>query len=244
VTTALEELLAKLNAMPPEKLEAARKIAAPARKLAFIPSPGPQTAAYYSKADILLFGGEPGGGKTGLLIGLALNQHDRSLIVRKQFADVQGVVDNAKAIVGKSDGFVGGGRPLYRKPDGGVIHFEGVADNDSFDTGKQGNPHDFIGIDEGAQLSEATIRLLVGWNRSRNKDQRCRMVIATNPPVDTVGDWMAEFFGPWLDPKHPNPAEHGELRWFIIGPKGNSMEVNGPEAVVIDGEEYNPHSRT
>ena len=33
----------------------------------WMPSPGPQTEAYYSEADVLLYGGEAGGGKSDLL---------------------------------------------------------------------------------------------------------------------------------------------------------------------------------
>ena len=39
------------------------------------PSNRPQVEAYNSKADLLLYGGAAGGGKTDLLIGLALTQH-------------------------------------------------------------------------------------------------------------------------------------------------------------------------
>lgn len=212
--------------------------------MGFIPNPGPQTEAYFSKADILLYGGEPGGGKTGLLIGLALNDHERSLIVRKQFTDLEGVIDNAKEMVGSDDGFVGGTRPKFKKPDGGVIHFEGMTQGEKLDTSKQGTPHDFIGVDEGAQLPENAVRMLMGWNRTKKQGQRCRMVIASNPPVDSTGDWMVDFFGPWLNPTHHNPAKSGELRWYIINAAGRSQEVAGPDPVEIGGVSYSPHSRT
>lgn len=240
----LDELLAPLLDNP-EALDAAYAIAREQTKhLKFIPNIGAQYEAYHSKADILLYGGEPGGGKTGLLIGLALNEHDRSMIVRKQFTDLEGVIDNAKDMVGTSEGFVGGTRPKYNKPDGGVIHFQGMSQEEGIDTSKQGTPHDFIGIDEGAQLPENALRMLLGWNRTKKKDQRCRMVIASNPPLDTVGEWLVDFFGPWLNTNHPYPATPGELRWYIINKDGKSQAVPGPEPATIDGLEYYPHSRS
>lgn len=239
------DTFSRLESLPPERIaEIEKSVEAGLSGKKFIPSVGPQLQAYNSLADILLFGGQPGGGKTGLLIGLALNEHDRSLLVRKQFSDLQGFVDNAKGIVGSSDGFIGGTRPKYTSPDGRVIHFEGMSQDEGIDTSKQGTPHDLIAIDEGAQLPEDSIRMLIGWNRTTKKGQRCRMVIATNPPTDTVGDWMAAFFAPWLNPAHPNPAKDGELRWFIINEDGESEEVPSSEPVIRNGEKYAPHSRT
>ena len=241
----LAEIISVLEGLPEkDRSELVSDALEATRDQLFTPSPGPQTDAYFSKADILLFGGEPGGGKTGLLIGLALNEHKRSLIVRKQFSDVEGVIDNAKDMIGDTSGFVGGGRPRYTAPNGSLIHFQGMAHGDDFDTSKQGTPHDFIGVDEGAQMPESSIRMLLGWNRTKELGQRCRMVIATNPPVDVVGDWMAAFFAPWLDPAHHNPAEYGELRWFVIGPDGESIEVGSSDPVDLEGKEYYPHSRT
>lgn len=240
----LDEILGRLRGMSPEEREEAKKTAAKSTEnLVFVPNEGPQLMAYLSKADILLFGGQPGGGKTGLLNGLAINEHDRSLIVRKQFTDLEGVLASAKGIVGTSQDFVGGNRPQYNKPNGGVIHYQGIAPED-YDTSKQGNPHDLIGVDEGAQFTENQIRMLWGWCRTDKPKQRCRMVIASNPPLDSVGDWMVDFWGPWLNDKHPNPAKDGEIRWFIFNAEGKSQEVDGPETVVIDGVEYWPHSRT
>lgn len=195
---------------------------------------------------VFITGNSPGGGKTGLLIGLAANEFNRSLIVRKQFTDLEGVMDNAKGLLDDDAGFVGGMRPKYRKPDGGVIGFEGMPKGGGIDTGKQGNAREFIGIDEGAQLSENQVRALFGWLRPLKSGQgkKCRMILASNPPLDPIGDWMIEAWGPWLNPSHPNPAEEGELRWFIYNADDKSQEVDGPESVTIEGKTFTPHSRT
>lgn len=246
----IDDLVKLLSKMPQsEKDNLFRDTQAILKDVYFTPSPGPQTEAYFSKADILLYGGFPGSGKSALLNGLALNEHHRSLIVRRQFADLDGIVSDCRKIARKLNpdlkGFVGGGRPKYRKPDGGEIAFEGVEVNGSIDTGKQGNARDFIGIDEGAQLPLNAIMMLYGWNRSTVPGQRCRMVIASNPPVNPVGDWMADFFAPWLDPDHINPAKHGELRYFYIDENEKSIEVNSKEPFINEfGVKIFPHSRT
>ncbi len=60
----LNEIISRLAVASPESkkamLEGAMEISAGMR---WIPSPGPQTEAYFSPADLLLYGGEPGGGK-------------------------------------------------------------------------------------------------------------------------------------------------------------------------------------
>jgi hypothetical protein len=60
----LDEILSRFTALPAEKqgeILAAAKDLVGARK--FKPLPGPQTAAYFCKADVLLYGGQAGGGK-------------------------------------------------------------------------------------------------------------------------------------------------------------------------------------
>lgn len=210
----------------------------------FIPNDGPQSAAYYSKADVLLYGGQAGGGKSALGLGLAINEHERTLVIRKQFTDLQGLIDTAKKIVKTQEGFVGGNRPVYRMGGERIIHFEGYGDVDDID-GKMGTPHDLIFIDEAAQLPEFAIRLLAGWNRTTKKGQRCRMILASNPPLNSTGDWMITYFGPWLDARHPNPAKPGELRWFVSDEEGNDLEVEGPDSYIeINGNKFYPKSRT
>ncbi len=57
----------------------------------WVPLPGPQTLAYESDADILYYGGSAGGGKTDLLLGLALNEHKHSIIYRRQTTQLVGI---------------------------------------------------------------------------------------------------------------------------------------------------------
>ena len=70
----------------------------------WIPNPGPQTAAYYSEADLLLYGGQGGGGKTDLIAGLALTQHQRSLLLRPQHTDLGALIERVVAIAGTRKG--------------------------------------------------------------------------------------------------------------------------------------------
>jgi hypothetical protein len=55
---------------------------------------------------------------------------------------------------------------------------------------------------------------------------------------------VKQYWAPWLDPGHSNPAEPGELRWFVSDADGNDLEVDGPESVGIEGEMVTPRSRT
>jgi hypothetical protein len=88
VLAHLEALLRNLSADEKSKLD---ELLAPELAATWLPNPGPQTAAYDSAADILLYGGAAGGGKTDLLIGLALTQHQRSVIFRRHYVDLRGV---------------------------------------------------------------------------------------------------------------------------------------------------------
>lgn len=239
---SLADMVAELEAMPEAQRIAAVAFAAKATAhMVGIPQPGPQTRAYHSKADVLLFGGQPGGGKTGLEVLLSLNEHHRALIVRKNFVDLEGVLHTLDNIVGRARCWVGGNRPRYDKPGGGVIDFMGLGNFE----GKQGNPHDLICVDEAAQIPEHDFRMLRGWLRSDKPGQRKRIVLASNPPLDTTGDWLVEYFAPWLDDNHPNPAADGELRYFLPKPDGDGwVECEAGDTMVMHGTVVAAESRT
>jgi len=100
-------------------------------------------------------------------------------------------------------------------------------------------------IDEATQFAESQIRFMMGWVRSEDPDQRCRTVLATNPPLTPEGLWVVKMFAPWLDPRYPNHAEPGELRWIISDEDGKDLWVEGPDdARMILGKMRRPTSRT
>lgn len=241
----LDEILSRLQQLPPKQLEQTIRGVLDAKKklgLRWIPNTGPQTLAYHSEADILLFGGEPGGGKTQLILGLAFNEQERSLIMRRQYTDLDSIIDGALEINGTRDGF-NGSPPPRLKFESGVIDF-GAAAKIGDEQHWMGRPHDFLGIDEATQFTAKQIRFLRGWLRTTTKGQRTRTVLATNPPLSAEGLWVHEMFAPWLNPQHPNPAKPGELRWFVVDQDDRDIEVDGPGEYVIEGKSYSAESRT
>lgn len=240
----LDSLLSRVeNFTAEERAEAAELALSITGEMKFVPNPGPQTEAWYSEADVLLYGGQAGGGKSGLILGLALTEHKRSLIMRRKGTSLRAIIEEAIKFNGTRDGFNGSPPPVLRTTDGRLIEF-GSANNVGDEESWQGQPHDLIGIDEATQFAESQIRFLMGWLRSDDHKQRCRIVLATNPPLSSEGEWVIEMFKPWLDVTHPRPAKAGELRWFITDQHGKDREVDGPKPVIIEGKTYRPLSRT
>jgi hypothetical protein len=68
----LDELVARLTELPEKSRKEAIELAVRnTGTMAWVPNPGPQTQAFVCEADELFHGGEAGGGKTDLGIGLA-----------------------------------------------------------------------------------------------------------------------------------------------------------------------------
>lgn len=239
----IEKVIEKLPAGARKELE--KEVSKAAGNALWTPLPGPQTDAYFSKADVLLYGGSGGAGKSDLGVGLAMTQHSRSLILRRKYVNLGALTERALQINGSRAGFNGSPPPLLRTADGRYIQFAGcqhLGDEQDW----QGQPFDLKVFDEATQFLEAQVRFHLGWIRTTDTRQRCRAVLPTNPPVDASGDWIIKFFRPWLDLTHPNPAEHGELRFFVTAPDGADLEVDGPDPVQLPGadEPAYPKSRT
>ena len=80
--TTLAEVLEQVKAMTLEQKVAMDVALLAGNAPKWEPQPGPQTAAYESLADILFYGGAAGGGKTDLLMGLALTTQQHSILFR------------------------------------------------------------------------------------------------------------------------------------------------------------------
>ncbi len=204
------------------------------------PQEGQQLEGFMSEADVMLYGGSAGGGKTDLLVGLALTEHLKTIIFRREATQLTGVVDRLTELVGSRDGY-NSIEKIWRLPDrqiefGSTPH---AGDEQRF----QGRPHDLIGFDELVHFNELQFRFLTGWLRSTTPGQRCRIVATSNPPTDSSGSWVIKYWAPWLDSNHQNPAESGELRWFVVS-NGLDVEVPDNKPIEMAGEVLLPQSRT
>lgn len=233
----LTEILTKLEDMPDDdRVALEREVMDATKDMKWFPNPGVQTDAYFSEAFLTLYGGAGGGGKSDCGLGLAFTEHQRSLIMRRKYVDLSGLVDRAVEINGTTKGLNKSPPPKLVTQDGRLIEF-GAAQYVGDEQSWQGRPHDLLYFDEAAQFAESQIRFLMGWVRSATEGQRCRVVLGSNPPLSDEGMWMITMFAPWLDERHPNPAKPGELRWFITD-AGEDIEVPGEGVYEFNGHEY------
>lgn len=237
MTTALREILDRWRELPPAEQERLqREVSEQTASLPWVPNPGPQTEAYFCEADELFYGGQAGPGKTDLIVGLSLTKHRRSLVLRRTNKEAAGLVDRYEEIIGDRDGWssqLGVWRRGGRHIEIGGCQLE--ADKQKY----KGKPRDLYGFDEIPDFTRSQYKFITGWLRSTTPGQRCRVVAAGNPPTTAEGLWVIDYWGPWLNPKHPRPAKDGELRWYA-----GDEEVAGPGTYEVDGKPTKARSRT
>lgn len=237
----LAEVLAKLTPAEASRVDELRGVL----RDVWMPRPEnrPQQLAYVSEATVIGYGGAAGGGKTDLALGMALTRHKVVQFFRREGTELTPIIDRCAQIVGSRDG-LGGRPPIWRNPTPGceIIEFCSVphlGDEQSY----QGRAKDFMVFDEATNFLEQQVRFLMTWLRSV-EGIKCQMLLTFNPPTTVEGRWVITYFAPWLDPKHPNPAKDGELRWFAT-PDDREIEVPGPEPIVNkEGRTVLPQSRT
>ena len=211
------------------------------RPVMWTPQPGPQSMACDSTADEVLYGGEPGGGKTDWLLGMALTKHTRSHIFRRDAGQLTEMTDRLRSLTAGRGRVTESPRPRWRYAEK-LVEMAGI--ETEADAWKwQGRASDLKGFDELTQFSKTKYLTVSGWGRSSSPDQRVQTISTCNPPVDEDALWVVERWAPWLDPNHPNPAKSGEIRWFVML-NGEDTECEDGEPFTVDDEMYYPSSRT
>lgn len=181
---------------------------------------------------------------TDLEIGLALTQHRSSLILRRTNREVGGLVERMSEILKTRDGF-NSQTGKWRYGDR-VIELGGCQLEEDKQKYK-GVARDLYCFDEVSDFTQTQYEFIIGWNRSANPEQRCRVVAAGNPPTRPEGIWVLKRWAAWLDPTNYRGrlAEPGELRWYTTDPSsGEEIEVDGPGPHLIAGEYVHARSRT
>jgi hypothetical protein len=224
------------------------------------PLQGPQTNAFYSHAYETFFGGAAGGGKTDLMIGLAVSQlspHKKAIVFRRSFPEHKDFINRAQQILEGSDAkFKAGNVQKFVNIPGGKSLELGSVANFQMAQKYKGRAHDLKLFDELSDIPEEVYTFLIGWARTTEKGVPVRIVSAGNPPTTTEGQWVTRRWSAWLDPNHPNPAKSGELRYYAtlngedteITPDINLKGSKGEPFIFIDqkGKEevVKPKSRT
>ncbi len=235
-------MLAAVRAMDPQARRELDAILLAGGAPAWVPQDGPQRDAYESLADIVFYGGAAGGGKTDLLLGVALTTQQHSIVFRREAVQLTGIEERMTKILGTRKGY-NSQDGVWRLPGNKVMELGSVKEPGDW-IKYQGRPHDAKLFDEICHFTESQFRTLIGWLRTDNPDVRQRVICAGNPPTDADGEWVKRFWAPWLEPTHPNPAQPGELRWYVTNEKGEDQAVNGPDPVMVGGDMVQPKSRT
>lgn len=201
------------------------------------PLKGPQRRAQRSKADVVGYGGAAGGGKTDLACGLSITEHQKVGIFRRNGTELTAIIDRLIELIGRA-GYNGQDK-IWRttRYDGKPLQIElGSFPNAGDEAKYRGRPHDLLVFDEAAEMRRSQVEFLMGWLRTVDPTQRCRVLMCFNPPTSVEGRWVIDYFAPWLDRKHPDyPAPPGELRWFAMVPQEDGRVV---EEEVEDGEPF------
>lgn len=244
----LDEVLERIRGKPPQvRRQIAQEVRRVTRDMTWVPNPGPQTDAYLSDADILLYGGQAGGGKSNLLLGWGINESEIGIIFRRELTQTDGLEADGKKVIG-TEGWNGSDHE-WTRPDGRTLKLAGMREADSW-MAHAGRERDFQGYDEAGEFLEEQVGSMVAWLRTQ-RGRRTRMILASNPPRTADGLWLLEWFGPWIDEEHAlYPTQPGELRWAVYIARnlktepGRLVWVDGPGEYQIEGETYTARSYT
>lgn len=190
-------------------------------KIILAPQKGPQEMFLATSADICVYGGAAGGGKTfGLLLEPLRHKNNKNfnaVIFRRDYTQVTapgGLWDSSRKVYSH----VKGSYPLktpklhWNFSSGASVNFAHLGSDDDCE-GWQGSQITMIGFDELTHFSEYQFFYML--SRNRTDSGVTPYVRATcNPDADS---WVAEFIKWWIDQEtgYPIPERSGKIRWMV-----------------------------
>lgn len=190
-------------------------------KIVLAPQKGPQEMFLATSADICVYGGAAGGGKTfGLLLEPLRHKNNKNfnaVIFRRDYTQVTapgGLWDSSRKVYS----LVKGSYPLktpklhWTFSSGATVNFAHLGSDDDCE-GWQGSQITMLGFDELTHFSEYQFFYML--SRNRTDSGVAPYVRATcNPDADS---WVAGFISWWIDQEtgYPIAERSGKVRWMV-----------------------------
>jgi len=231
---------------------------ASAPKAAISPQPGPQTEFLRTPADISIYGGAAGGGKTVGLILEPLRYVSRmpgftAVFFRRTTPEITnpgGLWDESLNFYPRFGGIPNQRSHEWRWPGAGKIKFSHLQ-LDATVYRWHGAQIALIGFDELTHFTAHQFYYLLSRNRS-TRGSRPYIRATCNPDADS---WVADFLAWWIDQETglPIPERAGVLRYFIRvaektvwadRPEELMQHVAGPQDLPPDADPLRPISVT
>jgi predicted phage terminase large subunit-like protein len=212
----------------------------PVLRLVGQPQPGPQQMFDETEADIAIYGGSAGGGKTWSLLREPIrhvhNPRFGAVIFRRTYPQIKkegGMWDESLSMYGLIGATPKESDLEWKFPSGARVTFGHMQHEKDKETWK-GAQVPLIGFDQLEDFTESQFFYMLSRNRSTSGVQP--YVRGTcNPDADS---WLANFIAWWIDPETglPIPERAGVLRWFvrvdgviIWGDSADELEETHPE---------------
>jgi predicted phage terminase large subunit-like protein len=181
------------------------------------PQPGPQTVFLSSRADIAIYGGAAGGGKSWALLAEPLrhinNPQFSAVIFRREspmITNEGGLKDESMKIYPQIGAKYRETDHKWTFPQKSTIRFAHLQHEDD-KLNWQGAQIPFIGFDELTHFTETQFFYMLSRNRSLS-GVKPYVRATTNPDATS---WVKKFIQPWIDPDHPVHAQSGEVLYMV-----------------------------
>jgi predicted phage terminase large subunit-like protein len=212
------------------------------------PQPGPQEKFLKSSADVAIYGGAAGSGKSFALLLEQLydvpNAGFRSVIFRRTVPMVRqpgGLLDTSGQVFPLLGARLNSSLLEWQFPTGALVKFAGMElEQDRYSW--QGAQIALICFDEVQEFTENQFWFLFSRNRSVS-GARSRIRCTCNPDADS---WLRNFLAWWIDPGtgFPVASRSGVLRWFVRDGDALHWADTRQELVGAFGADFEPKSCT